>query len=421
VIPRPASWRSRPATVLVVLFMAACLPEAPSGGQTPTAAPAAGTAAPSEDLTPVAGPTAAEGQTPQPGDRPVSVLACGDILLSRTPGKRAEQYGYRYLFEGMRELVSSADVAFANLETPASWLGQPYPGKPENVTFRADPATLFGLSWAGFDVLSLANNHINDYGPRALTETLDYLDLLGLGRVGAGRDLAEARRPVIVERDGVRLAFLAYAEPAWSVVEARGAMEARVLTRVETRLHGAPPPPASPRDPDDARSSMVGVAPAVIADMVADVRRALATLDPDYLFVSVHWGDEHQNLPRAFQKAFGRAAVDAGATAVFGHHPHVLQSVERYGDGLIAYSLGNFVFDMKADATYLTAALRLNLAGGALRSAEIIPVRIVRGSYAPEPAGPADAMTILNGIRRWSRALGTELSIESGRGFIRFP
>ncbi len=85
---------------------------------------------------------------PEPGLRPLSVLACGDILLARTPGKRAAERGFRYLFEGVRGLVSSADLAFANLETPAAYTGAPYPGKPENVTFRADPATLFGLAWA---------------------------------------------------------------------------------------------------------------------------------------------------------------------------------------------------------------------------------------------------------------------------------
>jgi poly-gamma-glutamate synthesis protein (capsule biosynthesis protein) len=345
-------------------------------------------------------------------------MAFGDILLARTPGSRVLQHGFRYPFTGIRDLVSSADIAFANLENPASWLGSPYPGKPENVTFRADPATLFGLAWAGFDLVSLANNHMNDYGPRALAETLDFLDLLGVARVGAGRDLEEARRAAVLERGGVRFAFLAYAEPIWSVIGARPASAGRTWARIEERFHGPLPEPKPPARPDSARSSLAGVAIADLQSMTEDVARVLSSVRPDYLFVSVHWGDELQRMPNRFQRTFGRAAIEAGATAVLGHHPHVLQGVERYKEGLIIYSLGNLVFDMAADATYEAAAFNLKLKSGRLASLEIIPLKINRGSYVPVLASNREALGILEGIRSWSGATGRNIRIESGRGYL---
>jgi poly-gamma-glutamate synthesis protein (capsule biosynthesis protein) len=372
-------------------------------------------ATPDQAANPVAEPEAAERAS---ADRAFSLMAFGDILLARTPGSRVLDHGYRYPFTGIRDLVLSADIAFANLESPASWLGSPYPGKPENVTFRADPATLFGLAWAGFDLVSLANNHMNDYGPRALAETLDFLDLLGVARVGAGRNLEEARRPAILERDGVRFAFLAYAEPIWSVVAARSASAYRNSTRLEERLHGPLPPPVPPTRPDSARSALAGVAIADLQSMTEDVAEVLTFFKPDYLFVSVHWGDELQRMPNRFQRAFGRAAIDAGATAVLGHHPHVLQALERYQDGLIIYSLGNLIFDMKADATYETAAFELKLEAGRVAGLQIIPLRIGRGSYVPELAQGRDAQGILEGIRTWSGATGKSIRIENGCGHM---
>ena len=365
-----------------------------------------------------ANPVDRESTTMELADRSFSVMAFGDILLARTPGARVEDNGFRYPFTGIRDMVLSADIAFANLETPASWLGTPYPGKPEDVTFRADPTALFGLAWAGFDLVSLANNHINDYGPRALEETLDFLDLLGVARVGAGRNLEEARRAVVIERDGVRFAFLAYAESIWSVVAARPAAASRTRSRLEERFHGPLPPLVPPARPDAAASSLAGVAIADIQAMAGDVKQVLSRVNPDYLFVSVHWGDEHQRIPNRFQRAFGRAAIDAGATAVLGHHPHVLQAVEKYNGGLIIYSLGNLVFDMAADATYETAAFDLKLKSGRLESVKLVPIRIARGTYIPVPAAEADAKKILEGLRVWSGVTGKAIRIEGGVGLL---
>ncbi len=355
--------------------------------------------------------------SPSARDRAFSVLACGDILLSRTPGKRASEQGYRFLFTGVKDLVSSADIAFANLESPASYLGTPYPGKPENITFRADPATLFGVAWAGFDILSMANNHMNDYGPKALAETLDYIDLLGMRHCGAGIDAEDARAPAVIDRDGVRFVFLGYAEPIWSVVAARSGVAAKAYARTEARLsYGR----LSPRPSDIADASRSGIAPMETGAILADIRRIRATLAPDYLFVSLHWGEELQHMPGEPQRTLARAIIDAGATAVLGHHPHVPQSLERYHDGLIIYSLGNFVFDMASGQTYDSAAVRIVVAGGRLSHADIIPIVIERTTYRPVIAPAAEAARRLADLQRWSNSTHTDIRIEGTTGRLSF-
>ena len=317
----------------------------------------------------------------------VTLLACGDVLLSRTVAELVGRNGYQWPFRHVRDLVSSADLAFCNLENPASFVGTPYPGKPADVTFRAPPGALFGLKWAGFDVVSLANNHMNDYGGAAIRETLEYLDLLGIAGAGAGKDETLARGAAILEVRGARVAFLAYVEDEWGVIPA------------------GEHPGVALADPDR-----------LAGDIAALKRRER----PDYIVVSVHWGEELDSLPRPAQRDFGRAAIDAGAALVLGHHPHVLQSLERYGGGLIAYSLGNFVFDMAADRTYDTAALRVTLEGGRVRDVEVLPLRIERRDYAPRPASPEEAERILAGLREGSRLLGTTLDIKDGRGRVGF-
>jgi gamma-polyglutamate biosynthesis protein CapA len=253
-----------------------------------------------------------------------------------------------------------------------------------------------------------------------LEETLDYLDLLGIKRAGAGRNAEEARGPAVIERDGLRVLVFAYAQELWSVIEARSAAAYAAQSRVEKRLYGFEPEPGAAPDPDRARFSRTGLALARIPDMQADLRGARERYRADYVFVSVHWGLEHEHYPSLFQQNFGRAAINAGATAVLGHHPHVLQSIERYKDGLIAYSLGNFVFDMAEESSYESAALRLLLADGALRRAELIPIRIERKTYRPFPATGADAELILGKLQARSKALGAPLAIEAALGVINF-
>lgn len=324
----------------------------------------------------------------------LNLAVVGDIMLARSVGRTIQEGGWESPFASVSESIGKADLAFANLECPASFRGKPYPGKPQNVTFRANPGALFGLKSAGFDVVSLANNHSTDYGPLALRETIASLEQLGIATCGAGGSRKEAHRPAIVERGDIRLAFLAYAEPIWSVVEA---------------MDGPP--------------AQAGVAVLREEDIIADIREA--EKQADGILVSLHWGEEFHKAPRKTDQALARRLIDAGALAVLGHHPHVLQGAEWYRQGIILYSMGNFVFDMLDEATYDSAVAIINIkkipagtvpykgdkARLVVEKLTFQPVRLARGSWGPGPMTEGDLKRLQNLIAERLRLVGSSCTI----------
>lgn len=252
--------------------------------------------------------------------RPVRLVAVGDLMLGTSVKRLMARFGPRYPFRRYRELLGGADLAFGNLETPLSDRGEPTPGKsPEslrnrtNFLFRAPPAAAEGLAWAGFDVLSVANNHTMDYGPTALRDTLAALRESGLAAAGAGENLDRAVAPVYLERQGQRVALFAISD---------------VLPRFSVAGEHAP-----------------GQAPARGAwfERVMPAAVAAARREADWVLVSVHWGREGFTGATPRQRRLGRRLIDWGADVVIGHHTHCLGPIERYRGGLIHYSLGNFV------------------------------------------------------------------------------
>lgn len=239
----------------------------------------------------------------------VTMIAVGDIMLSRAVAKRMRQYGYEYPFASTTEFLRSADITFGNLETSIT------PG-PEvlsfEMSFRADPESAGALRDAGFDVLSLANNHTPNFGETGLQDTLRYLDDVGIVSVGAGTD-TRANQPMLVTAHGIIFAFLAYTDDDMV--------------------------PAS----YEATQERVGTAFMHVERMQTAVRSAKE--NADIVIVSMHSGTEYEFFPNDSQVAFARAAIDAGAELVLGHHPHVVQTMELYRDKYIFYSLGNFIFD----------------------------------------------------------------------------
>jgi poly-gamma-glutamate synthesis protein (capsule biosynthesis protein) len=245
-------------------------------------------------------------------------------------------------------VLQSADVAVGNLECA---LGTGGKRARKSYTFLAPPEAAASLSGAGFDVLSLANNHSMDYGPQTLSETLRLLDASGIRHPGAGLDEAAAHRPAIVVVKGLRLAFLAYVN-----VPVEG-------TRFNTASW-------------TARGDKPGVAWAELARIAADVTAARG--QADLVVVLLHSGYENVRAPSTIQRAAAHAAIDAGAALVIGSHPHVLQGVEYYGNGVIAYSLGNFVFD-GLYGSGRTAILQVTLGRHGVYALRWIPVVLHRG------------------------------------------
>jgi len=245
-------------------------------------------------------------------EKPVEILLVGDLMLSRNVKSVVNKYGngdYRYLFANIKETLSSADVVFGNLEGPISNIGE---DGGKKYSFRFSPTATPAVKDAGFDVMSLANNHALDWGREALCDSAQRLLNVGITPVGAGCNEVQANQPFFKEVNGNLLAFLAFTE-----FEIWGAA-------------GVDKPGLSKWDVD------------YIADKVSMLKNFS---DVDVIFVSLHWGDEYQTRSSEKQQTLGQALIDAGADVIIGHHPHVAQEIERYKDGRIIYSLGNFIFD----------------------------------------------------------------------------
>lgn len=277
----------------------------------------------------------------------VVVLAVGDVQLGRGVGRLIELYGPDYPFDSVRDLVEAADLALFNLECALSDEGiaiaKPY-------SFKADPKAANGLARAGFDIAVLANNHSTDCGRWELPETLDALRSRGLTPVGAGITGAEAAAPAVVNRRGLRIAVLG-----------------RTLVLPAGVVYREDVPTVAVYDP------------AVIED---EIRAARARAD--LVIVSLHWGVEYARHPQESQRRIARELIDAGANLVIGHHTHTPQPVERYKTGLIAYSLGNFVFDSRGDGGRHGIILRCTLRPGGVQDWETLPVAIEECQPRPQ-------------------------------------
>jgi poly-gamma-glutamate synthesis protein (capsule biosynthesis protein) len=238
----------------------------------------------------------------------VTIVAVGDICLANGVQRAMEEKGRGYPFQELKSILRGADIAFGNLECCLSTGGMPVPKK---YNFRGHPRGALALSEAGFDVISLANNHSLDYGKSALADTVRLLSHEGIRSVGGGETLTDAHKPRILCVRGVRVAFLAYLGLFPSTLPLH---------------HGEP-----------------GIAMADLGSIRHDVRAAAKKAE--FVIVSLHAGQEYTFEHDLHQEEMAHAAVDAGAAMVIGHHPHVVQDSEIYKGRPIFYSLGNFVFN----------------------------------------------------------------------------
>lgn len=264
----------------------------------------------------------------------------GDVMLSRHVAERMQISGNASLpFGKIAEFFSTADLAFVNLESPFSDKGRP---PLKGMVFKAAPESVEGLQLAGIDVVSTANNHARDQHEYGILFTLDWLEKNGIAAVGSGRDEAAARRGAVIERQGVKFGFLGYT------------YDQRNGNHKE----------------DDNRINGLGIV-RMREDVAAIRERAHVTV------VSMHAGQEYAKEPHPDQQQFARAAVEAGATLVIGHHPHVVQPCEEYRTGVICYSLGNLVFDQTAPGTNDGLVVEAEFKGPSLRKVKTHKVRIV--------------------------------------------
>jgi len=307
----------------------------------------------------------------------VSIAACGDVLLDRGVAAEIRQHGVTYPFSHVRSTLRKADIAFANLECPLVSGGIPVVKK---FTFHVNPTSAACLNDAGLDILSVANNHTLDYGRSGLVQTMDTLGRHKLAWCGAGKSLADATKPTIRVIHGVRVAFVGFCDFVPVGVFLRDDRPTQVMASEE-----------------NIRQSI-----------------ALARQEADVVVASFHWGIEFSPRPSDRQRHLGRYAAKCGADLVLGHHPHVLEGFEIARNGsrrtLIAYSLGNFVFDQRLGFNHdreSTLILNVILSKSGLVSASFLPAVI--DHCAPTPATGADAMRIESRLKQLSAELNTKV------------
>jgi hypothetical protein len=241
-------------------------------------------------------------------EKALTVNFVGDISLTDLYEDLFLNRGPMFPFEEIRDRLGDCTFLAGNLESPLTTAECFYPHK---TSLRANPGYVEALKCTGFDILNLSNNHILDYKEPGVAQTTEALGQAGIKYFGYGKSRRDALKMVCCEDGGVRIGFMGYTNmaidsPFWADEDVRGIAQVRMQT---------------------------------LEDEIARNRS-----ETDVLVISVHWGHENFWLPSPDQRSLAHKMIDYGATAVIGHHPHVLQGIESYNGGLIAYSLGNFVF-----------------------------------------------------------------------------
>lgn len=248
-----------------------------------------------------------------------TLIAVGDIMLGRFVNvKMLQNKDWKYPFLETFDLTSSADITFGNLESP---IVEGCPTTSVGMSFCAREESVEGLKFGGFDILSIANNHIQNFGQDGLANTQKILTENNLL-------FSDSNNVAIKQLNNLKFGFLSFDLVTY------------------------------PNTP-------------VIEKIKENVSRA------DVLIVSLHWGAEYQKEPATWQKELARQIIDAGAKIIVGHHPHVVQPVEEYKNGLIFYSLGNFVFDQPwSEETKKGQIAKITFEGKKINTYEIVPIYI---------------------------------------------
>lgn len=309
--------------------------------------------------------------------RTLWMAAVGDIMLDRKVGQRIKANGPGSILAKVRTQLRAPNITFGNLECPLSTSG---PHDPPNCCFRADPESVAVLVDGGFTVVSLANNHTLDAGSEGVRQTLETLQRNKIAYVGVHEYKERSWQPVYVRVGRLRVGFMAFTDLSFQ--------------------HGC--------------YNKYDVDPVAARARVAQVRAKC-----DLLFVSVHWGDEYQQMPNERQQRTARELLDAGADCILGHHPHVLQGIGLHQGKPILYSMGNFVFDQRQGERMESALFELWWKEGGSWQIKATPVWIEPQRLGPIYPSSERSARIAARLESLSRRLGTPATVEHGRVLVR--
>ena len=342
-----------------LLAMAVLLPACVGGSETRSSDGASPTLPPPSTTAWVPPSTAVTTLPPTSAPaRSWTLLAGGDVLMTRTEPAGIDP------FAALDPPLGSVDFSLVNVEMAISDRGAPH---WKEFVFRAPPPAAERIAGGGVSVANLANNHANDYGPDALLDTIELLEAAGVATIGAGGSADEAYQYRLLSTEGgIRVAFLG----------------ASMIVPSGFAASTTTPGIASAHSPARAR--------------VLDTVRAAAA-DADAVIVAVHWGIERDTCPSNDQRLLARQLLDAGADAIIGHHPHVLQPVELVGSKLVAYSLGNFVWHARSGILGETGVLQIDFDGDDVAAWDLHP-HVLDANGAPVPAEPGERLERIRDI-----------------------
>jgi poly-gamma-glutamate synthesis protein (capsule biosynthesis protein) len=352
----------------------------------------------------------------QRGEAPAgSISLLGDLMFRAPVAAARFEAGS---FHNVIAELGRGDLAIANLEMPLSRRGTPV---PKWANLRSDPELIDDVRRMGIAAVSLANNHMMDFDREALFDTLNACDEGAVARCGAGHDLDEALRPVLLKAGGLRVALIGVACTVPLESDARpgkpGIAPLRIHVSFEleigqqTEQPGSMPPVHTWADTAD------------LARVSAEIARARA--GADLVIVAIHWGVPGYWLSPCFnqilaeyQTPVGHALIDAGADVIYGHHSHSLHPIEVYRGKPIIYSLGNFLFDWVLEFMEPESVIaRLHVAEDSW-SLELIPLLVDEQTGFPRLAIGAEARKVLDLLSKQSQPFGTTLKIDGDRAVI---
>lgn len=313
----------------------------------------------------------------------VSISAVGDIMLGSWVVDVIKKEGIEYPFLETRHHLKSSDIAIGNLEAPFTLDGEPFEKK---YNFKVPPSYAKGLLVGGISTVTLANNHMLDYGDTGLFSTLETLTEVGINFSGAGRNIGDAHKPVIVKVREKRIAFFGYS----------------MTFPIEFY----------------AKKDSAGTAYPTEGLLQKNLKMYRDSVD--FIVTSFHWSAEKRDTPKDYQIYFAHLAIDSGADLVLGHHPHILQGLEVYKNRLIAYSLGNFAFGSYSQYATDSIILKVYLRDNGLYSAFCIPINVnnIEVEFQPTLAVGKQKNGIISNLQDLSFALNDSVNIISDEGQI---
>ena len=315
---------------------------------------------------------------------PPTVIAVGDIMLGGRAKKAVAEFGPDHPFDAVLPLLRRSPIVIGNLEGP---FAEKAKKQQRNFSYRVDVSQASSLSRAGINVVTLANNHLLDCGRSGILETLDALSNANVFALGAGTNERAAHAPVIQQAGGMRIGLLGY---YWN-------------SRTAATANG----PGSAMDPPEA--------------LEADIRALRA--HADRIVATFHWGVPYERMPSTEVRTKAHFAVDCGADAVVGHHPHIVQPFEIYRDRPIFYSVGNFAFGSgNSRAEGLLVGLRFEENKTVVNVYPLyVKNRDPRVNYQPKVLAGRAAERVLNKLMKISSNSSKFLKLQNGRGIVELP